>query len=312
LNSLAAIPGFCVALAIFVGVPAASAQQVADVDFRFPAPHPAYAAGQGPWVCIDTGHNNYPVERYAPLANLLSDDGYRVREIPEELVPDALAQCGLLVTVGPLGDGNRGDWAFPRPPAFARAELEALFEWIRAGGGLLFIGDHSPFPAAASDLGTMLGVVMADGTARLGSGPGPDVFTRVDGRLSDHPILRGRTESERIDSVASFVGMAFWTSREWSPLLQFGSGSFVSVNLDLNFSELPRDQWPAFSIPGWSHAAARKLGTGRVVWLGEFTICTALRAGQERVPLGMNHPAAAQNAQFCLSIVRWLSGVLGE
>jgi hypothetical protein len=313
LSSLAAIPCLCIALAILICcMPTALAQQVADIEFRFPNPRPAYAAGQGPRICIDAGHNNYHVERYKPFANLLSSDGFRVREISQKFNADALAACDLLVTVGPLGDRNRGDWSFPHVPAFTRDELETLIDWIRSGGGLLFIGDHSPFPAAASDLGTMLGVVMADGTARLRSGPGPDVFTRADGNFLDHPILLGRTESERIDTVVSVVGMAFRPSREWSSLLQFGAESFVLVNLDQNFLDLPRDQWPAFSITGWSHAAARKLGSGRVVWLGEFTICTALRAGQERVPLGMNHPAATQNAQFCLNIVRWLSGILGD
>jgi hypothetical protein len=312
MNSMLAIRRLCIALTIFICVPAAYAQQVADTDFYFSNPHPAYAVGQGPLVYIDRGHNNYAVWRYKPFMDLLIGDGYRMQEISQELTADALAECDLLVLIGPLGGSNRFDWAFPHSPVFTRVELEALFEWIRAGGGLLFIGDHSPFSAAGSNLGTMLGVVTVDGTARLRPGPGPDVFTRINGNLTDHPILRGRTESERIDTVVSWVGMAFQPSREWSPLLQFGSESFVLVNLGMNFSDLPSDQWPVFSIPGWSHAATRKLGTGRIVWLGEFTICNALLSVQERTPLGMNHPAATQNAQFCLNIMHWLSGIMGD
>ena len=306
-----AIPHVSIALGMLICAPGASAQQVADNDFRFPNPHTAYAAGQGPWVCIDSAHNNYPADRYRPFAALLRDDGYRLRELSQEFTAEALAECGVLVTVGPTADDNRGEWAFPHFPAFARGELEALFEWISAGGGLLLIADHAPFPAAAADLGTMLGVVMADGTARLGPLPGPDVFTRAGGHLSEHAILRGRNESEHIDSVVSWAGVAFRSSPEWSPLVRFGSQSTVSVNLAVNFPDMPMDQWPVIPIPGWSHAAARKMGNGGVVWLGEFTICTALRAGEERVPLGMNHHAAGQNAQFCLNIVRWLSGILG-
>jgi hypothetical protein len=306
---MARIHRMSIVLGLLMYSPAASAQQVADEDFRYPNPHPAYALRQGPWVCIDAAHNNYPEERYEPFADLLRGDGYRVRSFSEEFTAEALAGCGLLVTVGPMAEANRGDWAFPHLPAFSRGELEALFNWIYGGGGLLFIADHTPFPGGGSDLGTMLGVVMADGTARLGS-MRPDVFTRGDGHISQHAILEGRGEEERVDTVVSFVGLAFRPSREWSPLLRFGSESYVSVNLGLNFPDLPTDQWPTFSIPGWSHAAARTMGNGRVVWLGEFTICTALRGGEERAPLGMNHPAATQNAQFCLNIMRWLSHIL--
>ncbi|MCH7766830.1 MAG: hypothetical protein IH916_09770, partial [Acidobacteria bacterium] len=44
--------------------------------------------------------------------------------------------------------------------------------------------------------------------------------------------------------------------------------------------------------------------------LGEAAMCTAQVSGPERRPMGMNHPKAPQNAQFCLNVVRWLSGLL--
>ena len=34
---------------------------------------------------------------------------------------------------------------------------------------------------------------------------------------------------------------------------------------------------------------------------------TAQRAGPELAPVGMNAPAAAQNAQLALNLVRWLT-----
>jgi hypothetical protein len=33
-------------------------------------------------------------------------------------------------------------------------------------------------------------------------------------------------------------------------------------------------------------------------------------AGPQQVPVGMNAPGAEQNAQFCLNVVRWLTGVI--
>jgi hypothetical protein len=48
------------------------------------------------------------------------------------------------------------------------------------------------------------------------------------------------------------------------------------------------------------------------VVLGEAAMCTAQLAGPQHVPMGMNNPLAPQNAQFCLNVVHWLSGLLGE
>jgi hypothetical protein len=73
---------------------------------------------------------------------------------------------------------------------------------------------------------------------------------------------------------------------------------------------MPQDEWPVIDIAGWWHAATRRLGKGRVVILGEAAMCSAQLAGADKWTMGMNHPKAAQNAQFCLSSVRWLTGVL--
>jgi hypothetical protein len=304
--------GFFASFATF-----AFAQQPPDEDFRFANASPAHARGQGPRVCLDVAHNNFQAPgrnpgAYRPFETLLGDDGYRVQETAAKFTPEMLAQCDLLVIANALGDANVRDWAFPHPSAFSRAELEALHQWIRAGGGLLLIAHHAPAPAAAADLGAMLGVIMVDGYARLGQGPWPDVFSPLGGHLRDHAILRGRSEAERVDRVGSFVGHAFHVSREWSPLARFGPESFAWVDVSFNFSEIPREAWPRFMVPGWAHAAARQLDRGKIVWLGEVSICTALRLGEERRPVGMNHPAADQNAQFCLNIARWLSGVLKD
>lgn len=34
---------------------------------------------------------------------------------------------------------------------------------------------------------------------------------------------------------------------------------------------------------------------------------TAQLVGEQRVPMGMNHPKAGQNYRFLLNVVRWLS-----
>lgn len=40
-----------------------AAQQVSDESFKFHNPRPAFAAGEGPQVCIDEGHYNFHTAR---------------------------------------------------------------------------------------------------------------------------------------------------------------------------------------------------------------------------------------------------------
>ena len=93
-------------------------------------------------------------------------------------------------------------------------------------------------------------------------------------------------------------------------LVVFGPGAVANTIPLHNFEGMPQAEWPVLDIAGWWHAGARTLGKGRVVLLGEAAMCSAQLAGPERWTMGMNHPKAAQNAQFCLSSVRWLTGVL--
>ncbi len=39
---------------------------------------------------------------------------------------------------------------------------------------------------------------------------------------------------------------------------------------------------------------------------------SAQLAGPARMPMGMNHPLAKQNAQFALNVMHWLSGILDQ
>jgi hypothetical protein len=84
------------------------------------------------------------------------------------------------------------------------------------------------------------------------------------------------------------------------------------VDLGYNFRGLPMAQMPRFSIDGWLLVGTRRVERGRLALVGEAGICRASLVGPERNPLGMNHMAAAQNPQFCVNTVRWLSGVLGD
>ncbi|MGH9862563.1 MAG: hypothetical protein ACRD35_03990 [Candidatus Acidiferrales bacterium] len=325
---------FLVAMAL-----ASRAQQVADTDFHFKNPKPAYAAGAGPQVCIDEAHHNFHTAegRYKPFAELLRSDGYRVTGSSAAFSPESLKVCRVLVIANAVGAENAEDWSLPHPSAFAREEINALVPWIHSGGALLLIVDHAPWPGAARDLGAALGVLMVDAYARPGPDPASDwaVFGAVreeqwkegakaegvpfenfrsalahPGSLAPHAILQGRSAEERVDSVVTFTGHAFYPSSKVQPLLVFAPTAVAQVALDWNFGEASANQGAEFSVGGWLQGAALRLGEGRAVILGEAAMCTAQRAGPEKSPFGMNSPEAPENAQFCLNVVRWLSGLL--
>ncbi len=291
------------------------AQEPHELSWRAEVSAPAFPSGLGPCVCIDQGHNNYHTAegRYGPFASLLRDDGYVVEGFESEFSTETLQRCRILVIVSPLADGNDrdqgGNWGYPHSSAFSPTELNAVVDWIRGGGALLLIVDHAPWPGAAGDLGLLLGVVMLDGYALGNPGP-PDVFRSRDTTLGNHPILEGRSEGERVDSVVTFMGHAFLPSQELQPLLIFDSDAIAEIRLDENLPGVPRSKWPRISIAGWLQGAAGRIGDGRFVILGEAAMCTA--QVDEDGPFGMNHPLANQNAQFCLNVLHWLSGMIGE
>ena len=88
---------------------------------------------------------------------------------------------------------NKERWTLPTPSAFTSEEIATLKSWIDAGGALLLIADHFPFPGAAAEMAQAFGFtflnsfVFRDPTIATF-----DVFTREDGSLGEHIIMRGR------------------------------------------------------------------------------------------------------------------------
>ena len=289
----------------------AAAQPRPDDGYRHEIAAPAYTSGAGPVVCFDDGHNSYHRASglYRPFVTLIEADGFRSVAVSDPLGRASLRGCALLVIVNPVAAGNVEDWAHPHHPAYGTAEVRAILEWTRDGGGLMLIVDHAPIPGAVAGLAELLGVHMFDGEARNDpSSPLPDVFQRADATLVAHPITDGRTASERVDRVATWTGHAFLASRRFDPLMRFGDRSRAWADISETVAGFAPADNPVFEVRGWLQAAARPLRDGRVVVLGEAGMCTALlRAG---TPRGMNSDRAGDTAQFCLNAVRWLARVL--
>ena len=140
-----------------------------------------------------------------------------------------------------------------------------------------------------------------------GGGEGNFTYTRASGLLADHPITRGRNAAERIDSIRVFMGQAFRLERDGTPLLTVKANVVLLMpQVAWQFSRLT----PHIPAAGMLQGAALQFGRGRVAVFGEAAMFSAQVAGQSREPMGMNHPAAPQNAQFLLNVLHWLTGLI--
>ena len=294
---------------------AALAQQVPDRDFRPRVTNPAYGSGEGPIVCLDEAHSNFHTleGRFWAFGELLRRDGYRVIPSRASFAPDALGECDILVISNAQpGDQGWNNYPYPTPSAFGGDEIQAVEEWVRAGGGLLLIADHMPLAGAAADLAAAFDVEFTDGFAveTIDGEPDlarPTIFRLEDETLRMHAITQGRDDGESVSSVRSFTGQAFRAPESAEPLLVL-SANFIML--------MPRTAWQfddatrRIATGGWLQGAVMPVGRGRAAFLGEAAMFSAQVAGAERTPMGMNSPMAEQNYQFALNLMHWLSGML--
>jgi hypothetical protein len=291
---------------------AASAQQVADETWSPEIANPAFPEGNGPLVLVDSAHGNFhTIEgRFSAFARLLTADGYRVRDASDPVTPRLLDGADVFVIANAIRGGEDAEWRVPTPPAFAAEERLAIVEWVRNGGSLLLIADHMPFPGAAADLAADLGIEFHNGFAMSPDGHDGNLsFSRTQGTLADHPVTRGRSADEAVESVRSFTGQAFGLVAAGDVLLHVPADWRVL---------LPTEAWEfdanteAIPAEGLAQGAVLELGSGRVAVFGEAAMFTAQTFEHDGMiaRIGMNHPDAAENAQFVLNVMHWLTRLL--
>jgi len=296
----------CLSLAVAANL---NGQQVSDTSYNPAIKSPAYAIGKGPVVYIDEGHYNFHTKdgRYLPFARLLERDGYSVEGYKGAFETDRLKGCRILVISNALNELNTEKWYLPTPSAFTVQEIKIVSEWVKSGGSLFLIADHMPMGGAAADLASAFGFVFSNGFAVDTARPGPIAFPRATGALCDNIITNGRDPSERVDTVVTFTGQAFTIPGDASSILRFDNRYEML---------LPDTAWvfdkstTMINIGGWSQAAFKKHGKGRVVVAGEAAMFTAQLAGPQMNRAGMNSPEAKENHQLLLNIIHWLDGVL--
>jgi len=319
----AARPGWAVLiLAVFVAG-GLRAQQEADPSFNPAVERPAYT-GTHPRVVIDEAHSNFHTAagRYKPLAELLRNDGYEVVAGTAAFSRESLGGVRVLLIANAAapdaGDDSSG-------PAFNDAECDAVRDWVREGGSLLVLADHAPFGSAAEPLAARFGVGMGKGFVfdlrNSDRGPSALVFSRENGLLGEHPLLRGRDASESVNRVVAFTGQSLSAPEGAAVLLQLSPTAYeVSKRDDVQAAILAvrtggGSAGPAQSVAGRAQGVAFAFGKGRVVVLGEAGMFSAQLIRFEQggikgeMKMGMN-VEGNDDRQFALNVLHWLSGIL--
>lgn len=279
--------------------------QMADPDFNAKVEKPAYK-NSGPKVLFDEAHHNFHTAtgRYKPFADLITNDGYQIVSNTQKFSPKVLNGYRILVISNALGAALMAD---PKAasPAFTDAESDVVRDWVRGGGSLLLIADHAPMGSANQILGQRFGVDMskmytADPENSDKGSTSFIVYTRESGRLANHPVTRGRNESERVNKVIAFTGQS----------LKGPADSVAFMKLaDTAKDAMPGVNTNAVSAAGRAQGIAMKFGKGRVIFLGEAGMLSAQVVGAQQLKFGMNRPSI-DNRQLALNIMHWLSGIL--
>lgn len=298
-----------------------------DPQFKATVERPTYTHDH-PRVAVDQAHHNFHTVsgRYRPFGDLLRNDGYEV--VPNTTAFSASSLSTLRVLVEANAMGGEPDSADEAKPAFTPSECEAVERWVRQGGALLLIADHTPFGSAAHDLAIRFQVDMGRGYVfdpkHSEGNPTFLVFSADNGLLGDHPIIRGRSASERVHRVVAFTGQSLSIPRRASALMTLGPSAFETDSYadGAKFLEAAKGEptrqmtdsiQPRFEM-GRAQGVALRFGKGRVVIVGEAAMFSAQRLpspkpGEPDFLFGMN-AQGNDDKQFVLNTLHWLSGAL--
>ena len=162
---------------------------------------------------------------------MITSDGYQVVPNREKFSRNVLRKGDVLIIANARGGGDAGEGE-ASDPAFTDAECDAVRDWVKDGGALLLIADHAPFGGAAECLAKRFGVGLSNGaTSDPANSEGDEtflVFSRKNQLLADHPITRGRDDSERLNRVKTFTGTSLKGPAGSVPILKLADTAVES------------------------------------------------------------------------------------
>jgi hypothetical protein len=303
-----------------IDVPQQQRGQRADPTFDVSVAHPAYT-DKHPRVLFDEAHRNRDTSSglYKVFVDLITNDGYQVTPNHEPFTAALLAKCDLLVIANAPAPRRSSSLS-----AFSPAESDAVQQWVQNGGSLLLI-TNAPFGSGSELLAERFGVNMGLRLIRDTANQIDDhlVFSREKDLLGDHAILRGRSESERINRVFTFNGQSLKGPPGSFDLLKLSETAKEEIRDPRGPMSARRNMMSAtggkasssagpkeMSAAGRAQGIALQDGRGRVVVMGDAADLAAqlFGVGPPR-KIGMNVPGC-DNRQFALNIVHWLSGLI--
>ena len=282
------------ALAGALAIPAvpALAQQVVDPDADTAVTDPAFPAGAGPVVLVDSAHGERQTlaTDYAPFGALLTHDGYVVRDFDEPFSAASLDDAGVLVIADPVNPRDPANQPkYQSTSAFTPQEIATITAWVKGGGALLMIADHPPYAGSLRALAASFGFDIEMYAAQ--HVPKEEYFSFANGDLVDGPLTHG------LPQIQTFYGTAFTAPAAATPLLRF----------DSSWTMLVTDKPPRPMTPEDLRGATLAVGKGRVVLLAEAGAWSAQLVGRKKDPMGFNAPGARGNKRFIRNVVRWLT-----
>jgi hypothetical protein len=282
------------ALAAALAIPAmpALAQQVVDPDADTKVADPAFAAGKGPIVMVDSGHGEFQTlaTDYAPFGALLTHDGYVVRDFDQPISAASLGKSDVLVIVDPVNPKDPPSRPkYQSTSAFTPQEIATITDWVKGGGALLMVADHPPYAGSLRALAASFGFDIEMYAAQ--HVPREEFFSFANGGLVDGPLTRG------LPQIQTFYGAAFTAPAAATPLLRF----------DKSWTMLVTDKPPRPMSGSDLRGATLAVGKGRVVLLAEAGAWSAQIFGPKKKPMGFNAPGAEGNKRFIRNVVRWLA-----
>ena len=305
----------------------AHSQQMADSSFNATVARPAYAQTH-PTIVIDEAHSNFHTSsgRYKPFADLLKSDGYNIVAGTKKFDSGSLDSARVLVIANAeapdADDSTSSSTGEISGPAFTEHECDVVRDWVRDGGSLLLIADHAPFGSAAENLARRFGVNMGKGYVfdRSNSEAMPTllVYSRENGLLGDHPLLRGRDATEEVKRIVAFTGQSLGVPKGAVAFMKLGSTAYESptrteLQAAQDTSEATVGQ--KNSVSGRAQGVAMQFGKGRVVIMAEAAMFSAQvvrfqnDGKQQEFKMGMN-VSGNDDRQLALNVMHWLSGLL--
>ena len=189
--------------------------------------------------------------------------------------------------------------------AFSNDEIQSINSWVKNGGSLFLIADHTPFSSASKELAITFGFEFTDGYAekKISSKYPSDLFCRNNNTLTQNTITKGRKPSEYVDSITTFVGQAFKIPDSATSILVFDQNYVLNTPLINGKIESIKTE----SIAGYSQGAILIYGKGHIATFGEASMFTGqLPAGLSWVKRGFNSPEAKNNFKLLLNTIHWL------